>query len=167
MSFLKFLFSLGFGFSISIRTPNQEVSRLDNEYKIWCRWHDNRAVFMWEVENGEEYYGRDILIQRRKDYRNLFYVAMGIKDFVKSSKEINLQEMFLIKGIKWRTWDVGAGITETWKKFADGKLCGKIVLKYSGLLDWEATYLTNFGDRRVFETRMSKEIGVASWIGIV
>jgi len=165
MSFLKFLFSLGFGFSISIRTPNENIDKLDNEYIIWCKWNKNRASFMWETENGKNYYGRDILIQKEMKYKKIFYSSIGMKDYVKSAKEINLQEIFTIKGIKGKNWKMGVGITETWENFNNSKLCGKGVVEYNGLVNLELNYVTNFNDRKIFEIRIDKEIGIKSWLG--
>jgi len=68
--------------SISIRSANQPSNPFDYEITGGLRGENNRAVFLYERENGHYYTGRDIFIGNKR---------FEFVDFMKSAKSINYQ----------------------------------------------------------------------------
>ena len=167
LNLLETLLTFSLWFSISIRTPNQDVNTLDHELCLGLKTNKMFSEYMIERENGEKYYGRENwFIKDIKDFGNIGRIELGFKDFVRTARDINVQEVSKIFKTDWKSLTFGSGYSYLWQdNFHIPHSCMISTLEFNGLITTKISHTTDFSGYRVVDMYIGKNIVI--WKGFV
>ncbi len=105
-------------FSLSIRSPNLEnVSVFDYEVMLGLRGNDNKIAYVYERENGRQYFNSDIALK---------YKYFEFTNYIKSAKKIDSQKFSFL----YPSWEgIKVGLSYSLEDWGDPNILFTVVAK--------------------------------------
>jgi len=163
---LKELVKFSFFYSLSFRSPYQLPNSYDYEHKIGYGSKNFSSEYLWERENGCQFYGREH--KGVFDVKNISWkdiksgkVVLGYRDFVRTAREINMQEVYSAYEVDWRDIGVGVGYSYLWENNLKHPVsCIRINVEGEKWLKFSFALTTNFWDRSLWDVYMGKSVKI-------
>lgn len=162
---LKYFIAFDLWFSFSARSPYQEnIEKLDFEYRAGFKTEKTFSEWMYERENGKYYSGRENWMI--KDFKDVNFktvkigvIESGVKDFQRSAKAIDEQEIYILFKSNWKYITAGAGYSYVWQNQIPAQ-CLKVRLEFNKVVRAKLEHTTDFYDRRITDIYLGKEIAL-------